>query len=297
VQQDSFYAQKGDNRMKLISYRKNSQARFGAVIGEKVVDLSKQFPSTPNLASLLANTSLLEQAKAYASSATADCALSDVQLDPVIPAPGKIICVGINYVAHAEEAGRKVGQYPVIFQRFAETLLAHNAPLLRPVVSKEFDFEAELAVVIGKGGAHIAPENAMEHVAGYTCFNDASVRDWQFHTHQYGMGKTFRSTGSLGPWLVTADEIADYRELKVRGILNGEQMQEGALSELAFDIPHLISYVSKALTWNPGDILATGTPSGIGFKRNPPIFLKPGDVFEVTISQIGTLSNPVIDEA
>ena len=283
--------------MKLISYRKDGKPSFGAVVAEQVVDLGKQFPATPDLAALLADASLLEQARSYVAGATADYAFAEVQLDPVIPAPGKIICVGINYVAHAAEAGRTVGQHPVIFQRFAETLLAHNAPLLRPKVSQEFDFEAELAVVIGKGGAHIAPEDAMAHVAGYTCFNDASVRDWQFHTHQYGMGKTFRSTGALGPWLVTADEIADYRELRVTGVLNGEQMQEGTLSELAFDIPTLIAYVSKALTWNPGDILATGTPSGIGFKRNPPIFLKPGDTFEVVISQIGTLSNPVIDEA
>ncbi|WP_172152864.1 fumarylacetoacetate hydrolase family protein [Pseudomonas tumuqii] len=283
--------------MKLISYRKDGKPSFGAVVADQVVDLGKPFPAASNLAALLADPSLLEQAKVYAASASADYAFGDVQLEPVIPSPGKIICVGINYVAHAAEAGRKVGEHPVIFQRFAETLLAHNAPLLRPVVSKEFDFEAELAVVIGKGGAHIAPEDAMAHVAGYTCFNDASVRDWQFHTHQYGMGKTFRSTGALGPWLVTADEIADYRELRVTGVLNGEQMQEGTLSELAFDIPTLISYVSKALTWHPGDILATGTPSGIGFKRNPPIFLKPGDTFEVVISQIGTLSNPVIDEA
>lgn len=283
--------------MKLISYRKDGKPSFGAVVADQVVDLGKPFPAASNLAALLADPSLLEQAKAYAASASADYAFSDVQLEPVIPSPGKIICVGINYVAHAAEAGRKVGEHPVIFQRFAETLLAHNAPLLRPLVSKEFDFEAELAVVIGKGGAHIAPEDAMAHVAGYTCFNDASVRDWQFHTHQYGMGKTFRSTGALGPWLVTADEIADYRELRVTGVLNGEQMQEGTLSELAFDIPTLISYVSKALTWHQGDILATGTPSGIGFKRNPPIFLKPGDTFEVVISQIGTLSNPVIDEA
>ncbi|MNZ59683.1 Ureidoglycolate lyase [compost metagenome] len=283
--------------MKLISYHKDGKPGFGAVVEGNVVDLAKQFPAAVNLAGLLSDPILLEQAKAYTAGATADYAFSDVQLDPVIPAPGKIICVGINYVAHAEEAGRKVGQYPVIFQRFAETLLAHNAPLVRPIVSQEFDFEAELAVVIGKGGAHIQPEDAMAHVAGYTCFNDASVRDWQFHTHQYGMGKTFRSTGALGPWLVTADEIADYRELRVVGVLNGEQLQEGALSDLAFDIPHLISYVSKALTWNPGDILATGTPSGIGFKRTPPIFLKPGDIFEVVITQIGTLSNPVIDEA
>ncbi|MNN27696.1 Ureidoglycolate lyase [compost metagenome] len=283
--------------MKLISYHKDGKPGFGAVVEGNIVDLTKQYPAAVNLAGLLSDSTLLEQAKVYTASATADYAFSDVQLDPVIPAPGKIICVGINYVAHAEEAGRKVGQYPVIFQRFAETLLAHNAPLVRPIVSQEFDFEAELAVVIGKGGAHIEPEDAMSHVAGYTCFNDASVRDWQFHTHQYGMGKTFRSTGALGPWLVTADEIADYRELRVTGVLNGEQMQEGKLSELAFDIPHLISYVSQALTWNPGDILATGTPSGIGFKRTPPVFLKPGDTFEVVITQIGTLSNPVIDEA
>lgn len=282
--------------MKLISYQHNNRASFGAVVGDRVVDLARHLPGVPDLASLLADQEKLAQAKLLTVNPTTDYALDELRLDPVIPAPGKIICVGINYVAHAEEAGRKVGKYPVIFQRFAETLLAHGAPLIRPLVSQEFDFEAELAVVIGKGGSHIAPENAMEHVAGYTCFNDASVRDWQFHTHQYGMGKTFRSTGALGPWLVTADEIADYRDLQVRGILNGEQMQEGNLSELAFDIPHLISYVSQALDWNPGDVLCTGTPSGIGFKRTPPIFLKPGDVFEVVISQIGTLSNPVIDE-
>lgn len=283
--------------MKLVSFHLNGRAGYGAVVGEQVVDLGAHFADIPDLATLLASPAQLAKARELAASAKGEHALADVTLAPVIPAPGKVICVGINYVAHAEEAGRKVGKHPVIFQRFAETLQAHGAPLVRPKVSEEFDFEAELAVVIGKGGSHIAPEDAMDHVAGYTCFNDASVRDWQFHTHQYGMGKTFRSTGALGPWLVTADEIADYRQLQVRGILNGEQLQEGNLSELAFDIPHLISYVSQALDWNPGDILATGTPSGIGFKRNPPIFLKPGDVFEVTISQIGTLSNPVIDEA
>lgn len=283
--------------MKLVSFHLNNRPGYGAVVGDRVVDLSSHLVDVPDLASLIASPDKLAQAKKLVTASEGELVLADLSLSPVIPAPGKIICVGINYVAHAEEAGRKVGQHPVIFQRFAETLQAHDAPLVRPKVSEEFDFEAELAVVIGKGGSHIAPEDAMDHVAGYTCFNDASVRDWQFHTHQYGMGKTFRFTGALGPWLVTADEIADYRELQIRGILNGEQMQEGNLSELAFDIPHLISYVSQALDWNPGDILATGTPSGIGFKRNPPIFLKPGDIFEVTISQIGTLRNPVIDEA
>lgn len=283
--------------MKLISYRRAGKPCFGAVVNDGVVELSGRLDGVADLAALLADQAALAQARDLAARAESSYPLASVQLEPVIPKPGKVVCVGINYVEHAHEAGRKIGAHPVIFQRYHETLIAAGAPLLRPKVSEQFDFEAELAVVIGKGGAHIDPADAMDHVAGYTCFNDASVRDWQFHTHQYGMGKNFQATGALGPWLVTADEIADYRELRVTGVLNGEQMQHGSLSELAFDIPTLIAYISKALPWNPGDILATGTPSGIGFKRTPPLFLKAGDTFEVTISQIGTLSNPVIDEA
>ncbi|MES2262657.1 MAG: fumarylacetoacetate hydrolase family protein [Pseudomonadota bacterium] len=283
--------------MKLISYRHAGKPCFGAVVNEDVVELSGRLDGIVDLAALLGSTAALAQAREIVAGAAASYPLASVQLEPVIPKPGKVVCVGINYVEHAHEAGRKIGQYPVIFQRYHETLIADGAALLRPRVSEQFDFEAELAVVIGKGGAHIDPADAMDHVAGYTCFNDASVRDWQFHTHQYGMGKNFQATGALGPWLVTADEIADYRELRLTGLLNGEQVQQGMLSELAFDIPTLIAYVSRALPWNPGDILATGTPSGIGFKRTPPLFLKAGDRFEVVISQIGTLSNPVTDEA
>ncbi|MCA8155594.1 FAA hydrolase family protein [Burkholderia contaminans] len=284
--------------MKLVSYRRAGKAAFGAIKEQGIVDLASRMPALADLASLLADDAALDEARRLvAAAATADFPLADVELEPVIPRPNKIICVGINYVAHAAEAGRTVGKYPVIFHRYAETLLPHGAPLIRPTISDNFDFEAELAVVIGRGGSHIAPEDAMSHVAGYTCFNDASVRDWQFHTHQYGMGKNFRDTGALGPWLVTADEIPDYRELSVHGLLNGEQMQIGKLSDLTFDIPALIAYVSQALDWQPGDILATGTPSGIGFKRQPPVFLKPGDTFDVVIPGIGTLSNPVADEA
>lgn len=281
--------------MKFVSYRRQGASSFGILLEEGIVDLPRRLAGAKDLASLLASPAQLDEARSLAAS-KADFALSDVALDPVIPRPGKVICVGINFVDHAAEAGRTVGTYPVIFQRYAESLVAHGAPLLRPRVSQQFDFEAELAVVIGKGGAHIAPEDAMDHVAGYTCFNDASVRDWQFHTHQYGMGKNFRATGSLGPWLVTADEIPDYRQLSVQGLLNGERLQQGRLADLAFDIPNLIAYVSQALDWQPGDILATGTPSGIGFKRKPPIFLQPGDTFEVAIPGVGTLSNPVADE-
>ena len=282
--------------MKLISYRRGLRAHFGIVTDGGVVELTDKVAGAADLATLLADPHLLAQARQLAAG-KADYPFDSVALEPVIPKPGKVVCVGINYVEHAHEAGRKIGQYPVIFQRYSETLIAHGAPLLRPKASSQFDFEAELAVVIGKGGAHIDPANAMEHVAGYTCFNDASVRDWQFHTHQYGMGKNFAGTGALGPWLVTSDEIANYRDLTVTGRLNGEQLQSGKLSELAFDIPALIAYISQALPWNPGDILATGTPSGIGFKRTPPIFLEAGGVFEVTIAGIGTLSNPVVDEA
>lgn len=283
--------------MKLISYQRAGQAHFGAVVDGRVCELTGRIAGAADLAALLADPRLVAQAQRIADSGKTDYPYDSVDLEPVIPKPGKVVCVGINYVEHAEEAGRKIGKYPVIFQRYTETLLAHGKPLLRPKVSTEFDFEAELAVVIGKGGAHIDAADAMQHVAGYTCFNDASVRDWQFHTHQYGMGKNFRATGALGPWLVTADEIPDYRELTVKGVLNGEQMQEGRLSQLAFDIPALIAYISQALPWNPGDILATGTPSGIGFKRTPPVFLEAGNQFDVFISGVGVLSNPVIDEA
>ena len=283
--------------MKLVSYRSSQGVPgFGAVIEEGVVALSTRTNGVADLAALIADEGAMQEARRIVAQGRADFTLDSVELEPVIPRPAKVICVGINYVAHAAEAGRTVGKYPVIFHRFAETLVPHGAPLIRPKVSGDFDFEAELAVVIGKGGSHIAPEDAMSHVAGYTCFNDASVRDWQFHTHQYGMGKNFRATGALGPWLVTADEIPDYRKLSVQGVLNGEVLQTGSLSELAFDIPALIAYVSQALDWQPGDILATGTPSGIGFKRQPPVFLKPGDRFGVVVPGVGTLFNPVADE-
>lgn len=282
--------------MKLISYRRDGSQGFGAVVRGSVIDLAARFPELADLASLLADEVSLARARRIVAVDAVDFPLETVDLAPVIPRPNKVICVGINYVAHAEEAGRTVGAHPVIFHRYAETLVADGEPLVRPIVSDNFDFEAELAVVIGKGGSHIAPEDAMKHVAGYTCFNDASVRDWQFHTHQYGMGKNFRGTGALGPWLVTSDEIPDYRELTIEGLLNGETMQTGKLSELAFDVPALIAYVSQALDWQPGDILATGTPSGIGFKRKPPIFLTPGDTFEVVIPGVGSLSNTVVDE-
>ena len=280
--------------MRFVSFLRNGRAGYGVAKDGGIVELGGRLDAS-DLRTLLAR-GMQDQARALSVRLAADFPLAEVQLMPVIPEPSKIICVGINYVAHAAEAGRTVGRHPVIFHRFADTLIGAGQPLLRPRVSDQFDYEGELAVVIGKGGRHIAPGDAMSHVAGYTIFNDASVRDWQFHTHQYGMGKNFAASGPLGPWMVTADEIADYRKLELRTYVNGEQVQEGRLDELAFDIPHLIAYVSQALPWNPGDILATGTPSGIGFKRTPPLLLKQGDSVRIEVTQIGELVNPVMDE-
>ena len=163
-------------------------------------------------------------------------------------------------------------------------------------MSDQFDYEGELAVVIGTGGAHIEEADAMAHVAGYACFNDASVRDWQFHTRQYGMGKNFLGSGGFGPWLVTADEVPDHHALRVRTVVSGEELQNETVDKLAFDIPYLISYTSHALPWYPGDVLSTGTPAGVGFTRDPPRFLKDGDRVDVVIDGVGTLSNDVVDE-
>ncbi|MDR3530859.1 MAG: fumarylacetoacetate hydrolase family protein [Rhodopila sp.] len=281
--------------MKLISFVRSGQTGYGAVIDSGVAVLTGT-AGAATLRDLLA-VGGVDAARARVATAKPDFVLADCDLLPPIPDPAKVLCVGINYVAHAAEAGRTVGKYPVIFQRYADTLIGHGATMLRPKASEKFDYEGELAVVIGRGGGHIAPENAMDHVAGYTCFNDASARDWQFHTHQYGMGKNFRTSGPLGPWLVTADEVPDYRDLRIRTMLNGQEMQNDTLSKLAFDVPHLISYISQALDWQPGDVLATGTPSGVGFKRNPPVLLKDGDTIDVVIEGVGTLSNPVRDEA
>jgi 2-keto-4-pentenoate hydratase/2-oxohepta-3-ene-1,7-dioic acid hydratase in catechol pathway len=284
-----------EGNVKLITFRRHQALGIGATDGRDVIDLTGRFANITRLADLLA-TDALDLARDFCANAAADFPLADCTLQPVIPNPSKIICLGLNYRGHAAEAGRATPAYPVIFHRHAQTLTAHEAPLLRPRVSDKFDYEGELAVVIGKSGGHISPESAMDYVGGYTCFNESSVRDWQKHSHLYGMGKNFRSTGAMGPWLVTKDEIPDPTQLTLSTSLNGEEVQRASLRDLIFTIPELISYVSKALDWLPGDVLVTGTPSGVGLFRTPPRFLHHSDRVDVTITGIGTLSNPVIDE-
>lgn len=281
--------------MRLVSFERNGMLGFGAVKDHEIVDLTGRIDGIQTLADLLANDRI-DAARHYCEAAAADFPFEDCRLLPVIPNPSKVICLAINFRGHVLETGRDMPKHPVIFHRHAQSLTAHNSGLVRPRVSEQLDYEGELAVVIGKSGGHIAPENAMEHVAGYTICNEASIRDWQKHSHLYGMGKNFRGTGSVGPWMVTCDEIPDPTTLVLTTRLNGEQVQRAGIDDLIFSIPEMISYVSQALDWQAGDLLVTGTPSGVGLFHKPPRFLRPGDIVEVEITGIGTLTNSVIDE-
>ncbi len=220
----------------------------------------------------------------------------EVALRPPVPDPGKIFCVGLNYDAHRIETGRDPTEKPTIFTRFADTLVGHGEAAWRPHASTKMDFEGELAVIIGRGGRHIREAGALDHVAGYSCFNDFSIRDFQRHTSQFTPGKNFPRTGGFGPWLVTAATVPDPGALELRTRVNGEQMQAAPTSQMLFPVPVLIAYLSSFTPLAPGDVIATGTPAGVGVKRKPPLYLKAGDRVEVEIDGIGTLENPVEDE-
>ncbi len=223
--------------------------------------------------------------------------LDSVTIDLPICQPGKVLCAGLNYAAHARESGHEIPKLPTVFGRFASGLIPHGAPIIRPKVSHMLDYEGELAVVIGKRGRDIDTANALDHVAGYTIFNDGSVRDWQLNTPQWTLGKNFDGTGALGPVMVTPDELpVGASGLRLRTRLNGELMQDTSTDDLIFSVAFLISHLSKAMTLEPGDIIATGTPSGVGGARKPQVWLKPGDVCEVEISGIGILRNTVADQ-
>jgi 2-keto-4-pentenoate hydratase/2-oxohepta-3-ene-1,7-dioic acid hydratase in catechol pathway len=199
----------------------------------------------------------------------------------------------LNYKSHVAETKRDDSPYPALFTRFADSLAANGDVVLRPVFSERFDWEGELAVIIGREGRFISQANAFEHVAGYACFNDVSVRDWQKHTHQWTPGKNFPGTGPLGPWLVTADEVPDVTALTLETRLNGEVMQRASLADLIFTIPVLLEYISRFTPLSPGDVIATGTPGGVGDRRTPPLYMKDGDLVEVEISGLGVLRNPI----
>lgn len=281
--------------MKLASFLINGRSCFGLVEDDHAYDLSVLFPDTPDLKTLLADASKISVIKAKLASAPF-YSFDEIQLLPVIPNPEKIICVGLNYESHRLETGMPEMAHPVLFTRFSSTQVAHGAPIVRPNVSEKLDFEGELAVIIGQSGRHITRENAFLHVAGYACYNDASIRDWQMHTGQFTPGKNFDHTGAFGPWMVTPDEIENLESQTVTTRLNGAQVQHASFSDLIFDIPALVEYISTFCTLVAGDIIVTGTPGGVGVKRKPRLYMKPGDVIEVEISGIGVLSNPITKE-
>ena len=275
--------------MKLVSLVANGRQSVGVVDDEEIADVGAALGG--DLKSLLATDGLARARDAVSEAARIP--LADAVLLPVIPNPGKIFCVGHNYETHRQETGRDKTEHPSIFVRFADSQIGHGAPLLLPAISAMFDYEGELAVVIGKGGRAIPAERALEHIAGYSCYNDGSVRDWQWHTRQFTPGKNFPGTGAFGPWLVTADEIRDPSLLSVTTRVNGQVMQSQPTADMIFPIPTIIAYLSQFTALSTGDVIVTGTPGGVGAKRQPPVWLQDGDLVEVDIPQVGLLTNRV----
>ncbi len=283
--------------MKLVSFSTSHGHSFGIVRGDAVFDLGKRFAGRfADLKALLAADALTEAAQAI-EGAQGDYALSDVTLLPVIPNPEQIFCVGLNYAEHVKETNRETTEQPVIFMRLPASQVAHSQPMLRPPESVQFDYEGEIAVIIGRGGRRISEEDAWHHIAGYACYNDGSVRDWQRHTTQWGPGKNFYRTGAFGPWMVTTDEIEANALMTLVTRLNGQEVQRATTAMLIHGIARQIAYLSTFTPLFAGDVIVTGTPGGVGAKRNPPLFMKAGDLVEVEVDRIGVLSNLIADEA
>jgi 2-keto-4-pentenoate hydratase/2-oxohepta-3-ene-1,7-dioic acid hydratase in catechol pathway len=282
--------------MKFASFKINGTASWGLIDGAEAVDLGAALRDRfPDLKSAIAAGALKEAAAA--ASKAARHPLKDITWLPVIPNPDKILCIGLNYETHRKETGRSEVENPTVFGRFANSQTGHLANIIRPRVSKDLDFEGELALIIGKPGRYISRASAWDHIAGYACYNEGSVRDFQRHTHQFTPGKNFPDTGAFGPWMVTPDEAGDLAPLRLQTRLNGQVVQDATISQMIFGIPQQIEYCSSFTRLEPGDVIVTGTPGGVGSRRTPPLWMKPGDVVEVEIDRIGLLRNGVADEA
>lgn len=283
--------------MKLLSFSRGGGSGYGVVLGQGIVDLGARYSERWPTLSAVIRTGALDQLRELASGLSCDLPVDEVRFLPPILDPGRIICVGLNYRSHIEETGRQMPSYPTLFTRFPDSHVAHGEAIIRPSVSEQHDFEGELAVIIGRRGRYIPATRALQHVAGYSCYNDGSIRDFQAHTSQFTPGKNFWRSGAFGPWMVTADEIPDPGQLRLETRLNGRVMQSAPTSDLMFDVPTLVEYISTVFPLNPGDVISTGTTGGVGKARKPPVFMRAGDRIEVELSGIGTLSNRVEDEA
>jgi acylpyruvate hydrolase len=315
--------------MRLVTYQREGQARTGAQLDEQVIDLNRAYRAAVQHAeneaelavadarvpasmvdllsgghiSLRAAQTALDfvrnQLQGDASALHAQGivhTLDQVTLLPPVVRPGKVVCLGLNYRAHAAESGMAIPDYPVLFHKVAGSLTGHNQPIVLPRISSQVDYEAELAIIIGRRGKHIAEEHALDYIAGYTNANDVSARDLQFRTSQWTTGKMLDTFCPLGPALVTRDEVPDPQKLAIKTILNGQVLQDGNTADMIFAVPFIVSYVSEIVTLEPGDVILTGTPPGIGNARKPPIFMQPGDTVTIEIERLGQLTNPVIAE-
>lgn len=282
--------------MKLATYKGPKGLGYGVVTDKGIVDLASRLGAKyPDLKALLAGDALDEARKTVAG-AVPDFQTSQLQWLPVIPNPGKIICVGLNYADHVAETGRDNTENPALFIRLADSQVGHDQPMLRPRESVRFDFEAEIAVIIGKSGRRVSEAESWKLVAGYSCYNDGSVRDWQRHTVQWTAGKNFVKTGPFGPWMVSSDDIPPDAVMSLESRLNGQVMQKTTTDYMIFKIPRLINYISTFTTLEPGDVIVTGTPGGVGDRRTPPVYMKAGDTIEIVVDRIGTLRNTVADD-
>ena len=285
--------------MRIVAFKKNSDVAIGVRDNNQVVDLSIAAPELPQTLRGLLVTDALGAARVAAANAVEEArvAFESLTLLPPIPDPPKFLCIGRNYAEHAKEGGAEVPKYPDIFMRSRLSIIGPGAPIIRPLISDKLDFEGELIAIIGKTVHRVNEEQALDAVAGYSIFNDATLRDYQRRTGQWTMGKNFDGTGPFGPEFVTADELPrGCTGLNLQTRLNGEVMQDANTKDMVFNVASAISYLSQAMTLEPGDLLAMGTPSGVGYARMPPVWMKPGDMVEVEIEGIGVLSNPVADE-
>ena len=282
--------------MKLVSYRHQGKETFGAVAGQGVVELGRRLGGRYAGVRALLEAGAVGEARKAAEAAQPDVALDQIEFLPPVRDPGKLLCVGLNYKTHVAETGRTETEHPSIFVRFPDSHVGHGQPMVKPRLSDHYDYEGELAIVIGKPAWRVAPADALAHIAGYACYNDGSIRDWQRHTTQWTPGKNFRASGAFGPWLVTADEIPDPTRLTLVCRLNGQEVQRATTDLLIYTIPVIIQYITSFTELAPGDVIATGTPGGVGARRNPPLWMRKGDTVEVEISSIGVLRNPVVEE-
>lgn len=282
--------------MRLLTFARQGRTSFGVQTPDGIVDLGTA--ACPDLRTALAQGLDLSEAAARGADRGGEGVIAESEITwlPPIPVPDKILCVGYNYKAHLIETNTPLPQYPSMFVRFPGAQVGHGQPVVRPFLSEKFDFEGELAVVIGRAGRHIPEDRALSHVAGYACFADNSVRDWQRHSAQATPGKNFERSGAFGPCLVTADEVGDIGGQTLTTRLNGQEMQRSGIDDLIFSVPYLIAYASSFTRLLPGDVIATGTPGGVGMGREPKLWLKAGDELEIEISGVGVLRNPVIDE-